>query len=29
MDWELSKRYPNPEDKEEVTSRGRKGGYAI
>ena len=27
MDWKLSKRYPTPEDKEEATSRGRRGNY--
>ena len=29
MDWKLSKRYPTPEDKEEATSRGRRGDYTI
>ena len=29
MDWKLSKRYPTPEDKEEATSRGRRGDYMI
>ena len=29
MDQKLSKRYPTPEDKEEATSRGRKGDYVI
>ena len=28
-DWELSKRYPTLEDKEEPTSRGRRGNYMI
>ena len=28
MDWKLSKRCPTPEDKEEATSRGRRGNYA-
>ena len=29
MDWKLSKRYPTLEDKEEATSRGRRGDYVI
>ena len=29
MDWKLSKRYPTSEDKEEATSRGRRGDYVI
>ena len=29
MDWKPTKRYPTPQDKEEATSRGRRGDYAI
>ena len=29
MDWKLSKRYPTPEDKEDTTSRGRRGDYVV
>ena len=29
MDWKLSNRYPTLEDKEEATSRGRRGDYMI
>ena len=29
MDWKLSKRCPTPEEKEEDTSRGRKGDYPL
>ena len=29
MDWKPQKRYPTPEDKEEATSRGRRGDYMI
>ena len=29
MDQKLSERYPTSEDKEEATSRGRKGNYTI
>ena len=27
MDWKLSKRYPTPEEKEEDTSRDRRGDF--
>ena len=29
MEQKLSKRYPTPEDKEEATSRGKRGDYTI
>jgi len=29
MDQKLSKGYPTPEDKEEATSRSRRGDYVI
>jgi len=29
MDRKPSKRYPTPEDKEEATSRGRRGDYVV